>query len=466
MKTGYKSTLSLVRKGLTVNAPVLLGADLGTRGREFWSFNGPGGFDYKFSYTGHTSAVNAFEKCPPLHAILTKKAQAFVNGKTWIVNKKGKAKDKEAQGDIATKIRTLLAKPNPFQSQKEFEAQMHIYTQLMGFSLLLPIKPVGFENYEATRLWNIPPSMIDMEETNKSFLAAEKQSDLIRYIHIDFGKERTAINADDVYVIKDFTPSFTSVIFPESRVKANEMPINNIIGAYESRNVLINYRGALGIISSDGKDPGGFLPIKDTEKEALQNDFRRYGLSKSQWQFIITSASIKWTQMGIPTKDLMLFEEIEDDIQRLCDGWGYQYNLMSSSKGVTFDNKKEAKTLLYQDTIIPEAESICEQLNNFFGLNKLDIMMVKDFSHVPALQEDQQKMAGARKTRNEALQIEFLNNLITLDDWRTFNDMDPIGGETGGKYYYELVAMGCKFGGSAGAKAPEQTQTQTENPEQ
>ncbi len=42
--------------------------------------------------------------------------------------------------------------------------------------------------------------------------------------------------------MKDFTPSFCSLVIPESRIKALQLPINNIIGAYESRNVLINYR--------------------------------------------------------------------------------------------------------------------------------------------------------------------------------------------------------------------------------
>lgn len=465
MKDGYKSTLSLVKKGLTVQAPQLIGADLGTRGGEFWNFSGPNGFDYKFSYTGHTSAVKAFENCPPFASIIGKKAQAFINGKVFILNKKGKAKEKESTSPIAAKIRNLLSNPNPIQSEKEFRAQQYIYQQIFGFCIMLVNKPVGFPNYEATEMWNLPSNMLDIEETKKNWTLAKTSSDIIKSIVINFGEEKAFIPVDQVYIIKDFVPSFNSAIFPESRLKAIEMPVNNIIGVYESRNVLINYRGALGIISSDAKDAGGFIPVKDSEKEALQNDFRRYGLSKQQWQFIITSAAVKWTQMGIPTKDLMLFEEIEDDIMRICDQYGYQYELMASTKGVTFANKEQAKKLLYQDTIIPEAENITEQWERFFDLYKFDLDMEIDFSHVPAMQDDQQKMAQARLSRNNALQIEFLNNLITMDDWRVFNGMDPIGGEFGGKYYYELIAMGWKFG-NAGATAPAQPQDHNTNQQQ
>jgi hypothetical protein len=460
------STLRSVTKSVaTITAPQLVGADLSTRGNEFWMFNGPGSFDYKFSYSGHNSSLTAFSKCPPLNAIIIKKAQAFINGKTWILNRKGKSKEKESTNPVAEQIRKLLKQPNPFQSQKEFEAQLYIYQQIFGFSILLPIKPVGFPNYEATRLWNIPPSMLDIDETKKNWLLADSNKDLLKSIVIDFGHERATIPLSDIYIIKDFTPSFNSPIFPESRIKAIEMPVNNIMGAYESRNVLINYRGALGIISSDAKDAGGYIPIKDGEKEALQNDFRRYGLKQSQWQFIITSAAVKWTQMGVATKDLMLFEEIEDDTMRICDIYNYPYRLLSSEKTNSLGGSdlREWKKELYEGAIIPESESITEQWDNFFELEKYGLRMEKDYSHVPCMQDDEQRKAQARKTRNEAMQIEFLHNLITMDQWRIANGDDPIGGEYGGKFYYELVAMGWKFGSSGATLTLSREEQSTNN---
>jgi len=86
------STLTTVTKGLSaIAAPQLIGADLSQSGGDFWMFNQAGGIDYKFSYSGHASSLKALKKCAPLNAIILKKAQAFVNGKTWIINKKGKS---------------------------------------------------------------------------------------------------------------------------------------------------------------------------------------------------------------------------------------------------------------------------------------------------------------------------------------------------------------------------------------
>lgn len=383
-----------------------------------------------FRWTGHNSSLTAYQKCPPVPAIINRKAQAYINGKTWVLNTQGRAKEKEATSVEAKKLQNLLKRPNPLQSWKQFEAQAYIYQQLFGWTIILPIRPFGFkDNIDATSLWNIPPFMVDIEETNRLFYQSDTKG-IIKKIVLSYKGQRTELEVENVFIMKDFTPSFDSLILPNSRICALEMPINNIIGAYESRNVLINYRGALGILSQEtGGGQYPVLPVTDDKKKELQKEFQRYGLKNSQWQFIITSAALKWQSMSIPTKDLMLFEEIEDDIMRICDQYGYPYQLMSSAKGTTFSNVKEAKQLLYQDSIIPEAENIYEQWNQFFQLDKYNLRMDKDFAHLPVLQEDEVQKMTARRTRDEAYQIEWENDLITRNQWRTANGEDPLPGD-------------------------------------
>lgn len=382
---------------------------------------------FYFKYSGLPSAQHAYECCPPVNAIINRKAQAYINGKTWVLNTQGKAKGKEATSAEAKKLQILFKKPNPLQSWKQFEAQGYIYQQLFGYNIVLPIKPVGFrDNIDATALWNIPPSMVDIEETNKLFYQSDTQG-IIKEIVLNYKGTRTILKIEDIYIMKDFTPSFCSLILPESRIHSLELPINNIIGAYESRNVLINYRGALGILSQDpGSGQYGAIPMTDDQKDLLQQDFRRYGLKNHQWQFIITSASLKWQQMGVGTKDLMLFEEIEADTMAICDSYNYPYQLMSSAKGTTFSNLKEGKQLLYQDAIMPEAESVYEQWNQFFGTDQYNLAIDKDFSHIAVLQEDKVQAATARKMMDDAMKLEFESGLITIDDWLEKLGEDPL----------------------------------------
>lgn len=413
--------------------PLSPGSYRGAQDGQQWFAEMVGGNFFYFTYGGHKSSLTAYESCPPVNAIINRKAQAYINGKTWVLNTRGK----EATSAEAKKIQALFKRPNPLQSGKQFEAQGYIYQQLFGYNIVLPIKPVGFkDNIDATYLWNIPPFMVDIEETNKLFYQSDVKG-IIKQIVLNYKGVRSVIKVEDIYIMKDFTPSFSSLVIPESRIRSLELPINNIIGAYESRNVLINYRGALGILTNDpGSGQYGPLPLLDPEKEVIQNDFRRYGLKQHQWQLIITSATLKWQQMGYPTKELMLFEEIEDCIMRLCDSYNYPYQLMSSAKGTTFSNVKEAKQLLYQDAIIPEAESIYEQWDQFFNTEKFNLHLNKDYSHIPVMQEDQLQAAQARKSRNDALLIEYQNDLITMNRWLELNGEDPR--PDGDRYYSEI----------------------------
>lgn len=442
------STLSVVKKSLSpVLVPDHYTINSGSyRGQEFWLFNADGkGNDYFFSYHGHHSSLKAYLKCPPLTAVINKKAKGLINGKTWILNRSGKAKGKEATGEMATKLRALMMRPNPIQNWKQFEAQNYIYQQVFGFCPVLIIAPVGFPRIEATRMWNIPPFMVDIEETERLFYNDEKN--IIKKIVLKYKNEETELSTRDVFIFRDFTPSMQSLVIPESRICSLEMPVNNIIGAYESRNVLINYRGALGILTPE-KDQFGVAPIDQDDKEQLQQDFMRYGLTRSQWKFIISSAALRWQSMGVPTRDLMLFEEIDDDMQRICDGYDFPYRLMASEKSNSLGGSdiKQFRKEMYESGVIPDANSIYEQWNELFELDKYNLILDKDFSHISALQEDAKEMATARKTRNEALMIEFYMNMLTLNQWLEKNGEDPLSEEIGNMYYYQLLEKGIKFG--------------------
>lgn len=403
------------------------------------------GYNY-FRYTGLADATKAYMKCPPLASIINRKAASYINGVTTVLNKEGK----EATGSDADKLRTLLAQPNPLQSWEEFEAQNYIYQQIYGYALVLAIKPFGFTaNIDANSIWNIPPGMVTIEETNKLFYQTD-QMGIIKSMTLDYKGTRTPLNVADVFIIKDFSPSFTTMILPESRLGSLEMPINNIIGAYESRNVLINYRGALGIISQDpggGGAMGGPLPMTPEQKLELQRDFKRYGTRNKQIQFIITKATLKWQQMGYPTKELMLFEEVEADTQAICDAYNYPFRLLSSNSSNSLGGTDAAifGRNLYQDAIMPEAQRIYAQWGRFFGLDKLKLKLNKDYSEVAILQDDQVAAGMSRFRLNQALLIEWQNNLLTWNEWRIAIGDEPKGPEMD-IYYTDMVQQGKIFG--------------------
>jgi hypothetical protein len=391
-----------------------------------------GGDFFNYQYQGHDSAVDAYQRCPPLSAIINRKAQAFVNGKTFVLNTQGK----EANGADAQKMRNLLNNPNPLQSGMQFEAQGYIYEQLFGFNIILPIKPIGFaDNIDASSLWNIPACWIDFKATQEIFQRSGGIG--LQEIAFSFNGIRTVIPVRDLIIIRDFTPSFSTLTFPGSKLQAMQKPINNIIGAYDSRNTLMNYRGALGILSTDPAS-GQYQPmgIRIEEKAQLQEDFRRYGLRSRQWHVIITQAQLKWQQMGYPTKDLLLMEEVEESTRALCAGQNFPPFILGLAD-TTYNNMNAAEKGLYQNATIPDANNYYDQMSTAFGLRVRNLRIDKDFSHIPVLQDDKKTLADARKSLNDALKIEWDNNILTLDEWRVKNGEDPLVDGRGKLYKYQ-----------------------------
>jgi hypothetical protein len=325
---------------------------------------------------------------------------------------------------------------------------------------MLPLKPVGFPNIETTTMWLVPPWMLDIKEKlNANFLLAKSVKDLVERVTVVYNGERTDLPLDDIFIFKDFTPAVTSVVFPESKVVSHEKIINNLIGIYESESVIINKRGPSIVLSSGKTDDTGNIALTKTEKETLEKQFmERFGLRAHQSRAIITSAPIKLDTFGFPTRELMLIEMAEDMIMRLCDGFGYYFQLLANirSNALGGNNADPFKKLLYQDKTIPEAESIYEQWASFFSVEEYGLIIQKDYRHIPAMQEDQINEATARWRRNQGMVLEFQMNLITLNEWRIANGDDPLDNGLGDLYYYELVAKGIVFGqGASGQNIPD-----------
>lgn len=389
-----------------------------------------------FQYKDYSSCVDAYEKCPPVSAIINRKTQAFINGKTWLVNTMGKV----ATGEVAKRVNLLFDHPNPLQSRKQFEAQSYIYYQCFGFNIILAMTPVGMDRTYTQRMYNIPVNMVDIKETENLFYDSGKPT--IEYVILKYKNNRIKLNIDNLFIQKDITASFETLLFPGSKLKAMEKPIRNVIGAYDSRNTLINNRGPMGIFTDDGRLGGTYvgLPMTPTEKKEMQRDLRGYGLRKGQYQAIIAAGALKWQSMGFDVGQLKLMEEVKDSAMAICDGLNFPPHLLGLIDP-TFNNQNAAEKGLYQNSIIPDSDNINEQWNSWFQLSEYNLSLDKDYSHLPVLQEDREAAGRARQYANLAYETEYRYGLMTMDQWLAKNGEDPLPEGRGKLYFPEYVAL-------------------------
>jgi hypothetical protein len=132
-----------------------------------------------------------------------------------------------------------------------------------------------------------------------------------------------------------------------------------------------------------------------------------YGLGEEQWQYIISNVEMTWQPMTLPITDLMLFEGIQNSMIAICNTLNFPITLLNYLQGATFSNVQELKKSLYQDNIIPEANSFISELSNFLGLPEKNMILKADFSHIPVLQADAKLEAEKDKiTVDTILQIQ------------------------------------------------------------
>lgn len=429
-----------------------------------WLFDrANGGMDVHFSYSGLEDVVRAYECCAPVYSIVNKQAYAFTNGTVEVVNRTGKGKGKEANSEWAKKVKNLLKRPNPMQNWKQFEAQAGVYLRLFGYCVIFPIKPAGFPNEDATALWIIPPYLCTVNLAKRAPFNLKRG--WIENIIVKYGDEKTTLTPDQVIVLRDITPGFANSMLPGSPIKPIQKNINNLIGIYDSKGVLINYRGALGILTPE-VDPQGAITVDPEEKAEIETGLMMYGLRSNQSKFIVANSAMRWQQMGVPYRDLMLTEWAEDETMVICDALIYPYKLLANTRTSSLNGTEvEAfKKQLYQDFVIPFAAMIYEQIEEAFNAEANNCVIKKCYDHIQALQEDSLKAAQTRKQANEGLLIEFYNNKLTLNRWQELLGEEAIEVD-GDLYYKDLVAKGWVFGAPKAAPAPaDQNNTDNNTP--
>jgi len=357
-----------------------------------------------------------FMEVPEVNAIINMKARAFSNMKLSIVSK---TTGKEVANN-ETLVR-VLRNPNWYQSQKEFLMQTKLFFEIFGNEFIYLLKPIGMPN-STKAMYTISSELMDIEikDTKTPYFKIDKQPDTVKYYANWNGTKIEIPSTDLIHLNKnkvDITP--TDYLWGNSPLAALNVNVQNIRAAYEARNVIIANRGALGILSNGGTDSlGSTLPMDMNEKTKLQNEFKKYGLSKNQWQVIITNLNLKWQQMSIDADKLKLFEECREDTIKICDVYGVPFELLGNQQGVTFENKKTAERQFYQNTIIPEAQEWVSSLNDTFQTDSKSWEITATFGHLPVFADDMKERGISMQTTINALSKAYADGALTIEQYK------------------------------------------------
>ncbi len=360
------------------------------------------------------NAYDIYITTPQLYAVIQRRGYMLASGK-W------KHFDKNGEEVGNSEYVKLLNHPNPLVNGKDHIRQMNENKCIYGNNYEYVLKSTGFS--EPSGLTNLNPTGIQIETTGKYYKQTEL-SEIIKAYKLMYGSvvndtfEPNEIN--HTRMVNGQNP-----IVGESPMRALHMPISNIRSAYAFRNVIMNKKGALGLLSNDSKSPEGAIPLTDKERKRLEKEYQKtYGLDDDQLQVIMSNSSLKWQAMSYPTKDLMLFEEVDADFRTLIDAYGLNDNIFSREKGSTFTNLAEGLAHAYQETIIPESEEISMNRTKLFGLDEKDEVLKLSYDHIPVLQEDKAKEAERIERISRAANALTQSGVLERDEIRDVLNFD------------------------------------------
>ena len=328
-----------------------------------------------------------FMTIPELRAVIDKRASMMASNEVRMYDANG-------EEVLNHWFLDMVKKPNPVQSWADVVYSLSVndalYSNAFGYS---PVRSFDIRNMFVP----LPSNKVQIMTSGKKLRQMDVDGLIDGYRFEYDNNEFESLELKDVIYLA--TNDGMNLIRPTSRIDALKYPLSNIKAQYNKRNVLLENIGAIGILSAQNSDMGGAIPMTPEEKRSIQRDW--YNRSKDE--VIITESQVNWQSMSYPTRDLMLFEELNADKIAIIDAYGMNVNLFSSEKGTTFTNVRDSVRMVYTDTIIPETQQMYDTMAHQMGLSQQGYKIVADFTHLPVLQDDEQMKAQSLNTKADAI---------------------------------------------------------------
>jgi len=387
-----------------------------------------GFFGYALNFFGRDAVTidvdpencqQAYDDCPPLSAIIDRGAKMFANGEWKCVSVDNEEKEFEDDPGLA-----LLKNPNPEQKSPE-QFLMSYWTARTTFGNTFIKKVSG------SALDSVPKALRVLPSGSMEIILTKKFYDQTDLKGMFKGYKLTLHGEEKMFGLEEVIYEATNFSYEKgrgtSKVPTLNLPINNVIAAYKTRNILIVNKGLMGFVGPEGKDGAGTpMPLmKGTDKEIEKQFERDSNLYSPNPKIKIVSSPVRWNQMGIDTNKLMLFEEIEDDFVMMCASLDMPKELFI--KDATYENKLQAKKSAYEDNIIPIADSFASIMTKELGAENRGRKYILSYDWMKIMKEDEKKEAETEKIKTERLSKLWADNIISAEAYAEMAGIDMTG---------------------------------------
>ena len=302
----------------------------------------------------------------------------------------------------------ILNNPNWYQAYTEFWRHSEVLRALTGNEYLYFNRPYGMPD-EFLGLFSLDDAQISVKYSGDKKRFTEGDDSGVKYEYKDDDGYTSELIKDNLIHLNDNRVGSDNFLKGLSKLKALQPNIENIRKAYRKRGIVLDL--AVGVFSqpeSDGIGQG--LPFDPEQEKALKDKLRR-----NKDNAIVTPMNLKYASLNNEPKKMGLFDEVKEDTMRICDAFGYDYDLLSNdSNGGLSDGgmkQREIKKQMYEEHIIPDVQEKIRAINNKFNQDN-NTEIVAQWKHLAVFSEDIKQRATAFK-----LMADSVSKLVQVGIW-------------------------------------------------
>jgi phage portal protein BeeE len=264
-----------------------------------------------------------------------------------------------------------------------------------------------------TGMYTIPPFLVKQKYEGSGMYFMGEDGSNLKYFAVSKNGNEVELDKDNLIHLNDSATSADNAFKGVSKLYTLRPAIENIRAAYKKRNVALTL--PIGVFSQASKDAiGNATPMDPKEKKDT-----RKNLTRNNSRPIISGLALSYASLDANPNNMGLFEEVREDLGKICDAYGYPYGLLANTKSNSLGDApkvKEWRRDVYESTIIPDMQERVDALNSKFETFAKSWTIQAMWSHLPVFSEDKKERATALKLLSSSL-IELVNNgLITKED--------------------------------------------------
>lgn len=259
----------------------------------------------------------------------------------------------------------ILRNPNPDQSRFEFLNELISNKLLFGNAYVLKHHIQNIKQKPFFNLTNLNPlNIIPIIENDK--VQRYQYSSYINNNHNNtFDKRCVQIDKSLVLHLKNYNPHDSYVGLPTCTSAKISIDIHNQSSVW-NYSLLKNGARPTGAITFDN-NVGGYLSAEqfDRLKEQIEQS---YSGSSAAGKPLILEGGLSWKEMGIKPKDMDFLESKNSAAREIALSFGVPPQLLGINGDNTYSNMQEARIGLWEETILPMLDEICDAFSRWFSV--------------------------------------------------------------------------------------------------